>query len=92
MNTGIAYVTFSLFFMAVFTFFRCCDNLGKQAYTNYENQSTKKAADGNRTRDLRTTNATLYRLSHSSLCKHTTDIILYLILYVKGKFKKHELK
>ena len=27
-----------------------------------------KAADGNRTRDLRTTNATLYRLSHSSLC------------------------
>ena len=26
----------------------------------------KKAADGNRTRDLRTTNATLYRLSHSS--------------------------
>ena len=25
-----------------------------------------KAADGNRTRDLRTTNATLYRLSHSS--------------------------
>ena len=26
-----------------------------------------KAADGNRTRDLRTTNATLYRLSHSSL-------------------------
>ncbi len=27
----------------------------------------KKAADGNRTRDLRTTNATLYRLSHSSL-------------------------
>ena len=26
-----------------------------------------KAADGNRTRDLRTTNATLYRLSHSSI-------------------------
>ena len=26
----------------------------------------KRAADGNRTRDLRTTNATLYRLSHSS--------------------------
>lgn len=25
-----------------------------------------KAADGNRTRDLRTTNATLYRLSHAS--------------------------
>ena len=27
----------------------------------------QRAADGNRTRDLRTTNATLYRLSHSSL-------------------------
>ena len=26
-----------------------------------------EAADGNRTRDLRITNATLYRLSHSSL-------------------------
>ena len=26
----------------------------------------ERAADGNRTRDLRTTNATLYRLSHSS--------------------------
>lgn len=25
-----------------------------------------RAADGNRTRDLRTTNATLYRLSHAS--------------------------
>ena len=31
------------------------------------NQGFLKAADGNRTRDLRTTNATLYRLSHSSL-------------------------
>ena len=30
----------------------------------------KKAADGNRTRDLRTTNATLYRLSHSSNYTH----------------------
>ena len=29
--------------------------------------SYMRAADGNRTRDLRTTNATLYRLSHSSL-------------------------
>ena len=27
----------------------------------------RQAADGNRTRDLRTTNATLYRLSHSSV-------------------------
>ena len=27
----------------------------------------ERAADGNRTRDLRTTNATLYRLSHSSI-------------------------
>ena len=30
------------------------------------NQGIHSAADGNRTRDLRTTNATLYRLSHSS--------------------------
>ena len=30
--------------------------------------SYMRAADGNRTRDLRTTNATLYRLSHSSIC------------------------
>ncbi len=30
-------------------------------------QGFSKAADGNRTRDLRTTNATLYRLSHSSI-------------------------
>ena len=29
--------------------------------------SYMRAADGNRTRDLRTTNATLYRLSHSSI-------------------------
>ncbi len=32
-----------------------------------ENQGLPRAADGNRTRDLRTTNATLYRLSHSSI-------------------------
>ena len=32
-----------------------------------------KAADGNRTRDLRTTNATLYRLSHSSML--TEDLL-----------------
>ena len=31
------------------------------------NQGVLRAADGNRTRDLRTTNATLYRLSHSSM-------------------------
>ncbi len=30
-------------------------------------QTIKKYRDGNRTRDLRTTNATLYRLSHSSI-------------------------
>ena len=30
-------------------------------------RAKKEAADGNRTRDLRTTNATLYRLSHSSM-------------------------
>lgn len=29
----------------------------------------RQAADGNRTRDLRTTNATLYRLSHSSIIR-----------------------
>ena len=32
--------------------------------------SILKAADGNRTRDLRTTNATLYRLSHSSIMQY----------------------
>ncbi len=31
-----------------------------------------RAADGNRTRDLRTTNATLYRLSHSSTALQRT--------------------
>ncbi len=31
------------------------------------NQGFLRAADGNRTRDLRTTNATLYRLCYSSL-------------------------
>ena len=31
--------------------------------------SYMRAADGNRTRDLRTTNATLYRLSHSSITR-----------------------
>ena len=39
----------------------------------------RKAADGNRTRDLRTTNATLYRLSHSSLscsCRSRLDYII----------------
>ena len=39
--------------------------------------SFQKAADGNRTRDLRTTNATLYRLSHSSLgcmCSYITEV------------------
>ncbi len=35
-----------------------------------------KAADGNRTRDLRTTNATLYRLSHSSLWFAPTKCII----------------
>ena len=32
-----------------------------------QNRFLQRAADGNRTRDLRTTNATLYRLSHSSI-------------------------
>ena len=34
---------------------------------NNVSASSMRAADGNRTRDLRTTNATLYRLSHSSI-------------------------
>ncbi len=38
-----------------------------------------KAADGNRTRDLRTTNATLYRLSHSSLSYHLRSRLDYNI-------------
>jgi hypothetical protein len=39
-------------------------NTGKIQYLQGQN---KKAADGNRTRDLRTTNATLYRLSYNSI-------------------------
>ena len=41
--------------------------MGVENEKTLENQGFKQAADGNRTRDLRTTNATLYRLSHSSL-------------------------
>lgn len=44
-----------------------------------------KAADGNRTRDLRTTNATLYRLSHSSLfCFGTLSRTLYILSWPHG--------
>ena len=34
---------------------------------NHKKEQKNKAADGNRTRDLRLTKATLYRLSHSSI-------------------------
>ena len=48
--------------------------------------SYMRAADGNRTRDLRTTNATLYRLSHSSICVSclsTCTTIHYEVAVVK---------
>ena len=38
-----------------------------------------RAADGNRTRDLRTTNATLYRLSHSSNFTFALANLVYII-------------
>ena len=38
-----------------------------------------RAADGNRTRDLRTTNATLYRLSHSSITWLLTQSPCYIL-------------
>ncbi len=41
-----------------------------------------KAANGNRTRDLRTTNATLYLLSHSSICNENYIIIVAFILSI----------
>ena len=50
------------------------------------NQGIHSAADGNRTRDLRTTNATLYRLSHSSICVSclsTCTTIHYEVAVVK---------
>ena len=47
--------------------------------------SYMRAADGNRTRDLRTTNATLYRLSHSSLfCFGTLSRTLYILSWPHG--------
>ena len=39
-----------------------------------------RAADGNRTRDLRTTNATLYRLSHSSVFCSSEANLIYTIM------------
>ena len=43
-------------------------------------RSLFRADDGNRTRDLRTTNATLYRLSHSSLfCFGALSRTLYIL-------------
>ena len=41
--------------------------------------SYMRAADGNRTRDLRTTNATLYRLSHSSITRLLTQSPCYIL-------------
>lgn len=51
--------------------------------------SYMRAADGNRTRDLRTTNATLYRLSHTSLLciKHNRDNTLLLVFCQEGMLK-----
>ena len=40
----------------------------------------ERAADGNRTRDLRTTNATLYRLSHSSIFCSSEANLIYTIM------------
>ena len=50
--------------------------------------STKKAADENRTRDLRTTNATHYRLCYNSLklFRVTNDIISRGICAVNDNF------
>ena len=42
--------------------------------------SYMRAADGNRTRDLRTTNATLYRLSHSSISCSSEANLIYTIM------------
>ena len=52
-----------------------------------------KAANGNRTRDLRTTNATLYRLSHSSMVGDvslaiTRHIISKDTMFVNSKLNK----
>ena len=47
-------------------FFSLTKKVEVLTYKNFH--SFRRAADGNRTRDLRTTNATLYRLSHSSIC------------------------
>lgn len=54
---------------------------------------TYQAADGNRTRDLRTTNATLYRLSHSSMVGEislaiTKCIISKDTMFVNNKLNK----
>ena len=50
----------------------------KNAENPLKSRVSGEAADGNRTRDLRITNATLYRLSHSSLFVFTN---CYNILY-----------
>ena len=55
-------------------------------------QGFHRAADGNRTRDLRTTNATLYRLSHSSFYFVPLTRTLYILSwgekFVNNKFEK----
>lgn len=52
--------------------------------------SLAKAVDGNRTRDLITTNDVRYRLCHNSKVIHliTDMIILYLYCHVKSHIKK----
>ena len=50
-----------------------------------------RAADGNRTRDLRTTNATLYRLSHSSMLGELSLSITKRILSKNGSFVNNKL-
>ena len=60
-----------------------------------ENQGFPRAADGNRTRDLRTTNATLYRLSHSSLqciiSHHRTVLYHSINCFVNGNWKFYQI-
>ena len=43
-----------------------------------------QAADGNRTRDLRTTNATLYRLSHSSIVLENCSFAITVLHSIKS--------
>ena len=47
---------------------------------NVDFQGFLEASDGNRTRDLRTTNATLYRLSYESIER----MIVYQIVFINS--------